>query len=146
MSKPGQPVPHVHPRVAMAGPGLSRASPVLGPPASAALGGVGSIIPVPILVANVAGLTSFQFDLTFDPSILRVTGFGDTGATSFPTDFETAALNQGGNLTGITGFADNASGFLSGVADSMSGISGPGLTPSGLIGNGALMGVEGGIG
>ena|SRR5271166_3917322 len=109
------------------GPSVSHATPVL------AAGSGTQLTPVAITVANVAGLTSFQFDLTFDPSILRVTGFGDTGSMGFPTDFETAALNQGGNLTGITGFVDNVSGFLSGVADSMSGISGSGLTPGGVI-------------
>ena len=52
--------------------------------------------------------------------------FTDTG-----TDFEKAAISQGGSLTGITGF--NTNGLLSGVTASMSGISGAGLAGSGVL-------------
>jgi Cohesin domain len=96
---------------------------------------VGDIFTIPISIASVDGLTSFQFDLAFNPTIITalpfITGlpFTDTG-----TDFETAANTGGGSLTGITGFFDNTTGLLSGIADSISGlVSGNGLTPSGVI-------------
>jgi PEP-CTERM motif len=45
-----------------------------------------------------------------------------------------AANAGGGFLTGITGFVDNTTGLLSGVADSISGlITGNGLTPGGVL-------------
>ncbi len=89
---------------------------------------VGDMVTIPISITGAAGLTSFQFDLAFTPSIVEVLSFDDTG-----TDFATTAISQGGNLTGITGFIDNTGGLLSGVADSMSGISGSGLTPAGVL-------------
>jgi Protein of unknown function (DUF1566)/Cohesin domain len=110
----------------LAGLGFSRATPVLS--AGSATVNVGDMVTIPISIAGETGLTSFQFDLAFTPSIVEVLSFDDTG-----TDFETAALSQGGNLTGITGFIDNATGLLSGVADSMSGISGSGLTGAGVL-------------
>lgn len=106
----------------------SRASPVM--TASSAAVKVGDVFTIPISIANTSSLTSFQFDLAFDPSIVEALGFTDVG-----TDFETAALSAGGSLTGITGFIDNPDGLLSGVADSMSGILGPGLAPSGVLVN-----------
>jgi hypothetical protein len=81
---------------------------------------------IPISIANVAGLTSFQFDLAFDPTIITALGFTDIG-----TDFDMAASTGGGSLTGITGFVDNTTGLLSGIADSIGGlITGNGLTPA----------------
>jgi Protein of unknown function (DUF1566)/Cohesin domain/PEP-CTERM motif len=92
---------------------------------------VGDVFTIPISVSNVAGLTSFQFDLAFDPTIVQTLSFTDIGG-----DFEAAATAGGGFLTGITGFIDNTTGLLSGVADSISGlVSGNGLTPSGVIVN-----------
>jgi len=88
---------------------------------------VGDVFTVPISIANVQGLTSFQFDLTFNPSVIQALGFTDIG-----TDFASAASSGGGVLTGITGFIDNTTGVLSGVADSMSGPA-TGLTPSGVL-------------
>jgi Protein of unknown function (DUF1566) len=80
-------------------------------------------------IANVAGLTSFQFDLAFDPTIITALAFTDIG-----TDFDMAASTGGGSLTGITGFVDNTTGLLSGIADSIGGlITGNGLTPSGVL-------------
>ena len=90
---------------------------------------VGDVFTIPVSIADVAGLTSFQFDLTFDPTIIAALGFTDIG-----TDFEAAATAGGGSLTGITGFLDDTIGLLSGVADSMSGlVTGDGLTPAGVI-------------
>jgi hypothetical protein len=90
---------------------------------------VGDVFTIPVSVANVAGLTSFQFDLAFDPTIVTALSFTDTG-----TDFEAAATSGGGFLTGIIGFIDDTTGLLSGVADSISGlITGNGLTPGGVL-------------
>ena len=111
---------------AIAGSGFSRASLVLS--AGSATANVGDMVTIPISITGATGLTSFQFDLTFNPSNVTALSFSDTG-----TDFETAAITQGGSLTGVTGFIDNTSGLLSGVADSMSGISGAGLTGSGVL-------------
>lgn len=81
--------------------------------AGSATANAGDMVMIPISITGASGLTSFQFDLAFSPSIVEVLSFGDAG-----TDFETAAISQGGDLTGITGFIDNTSGLLSGVADS----------------------------
>jgi hypothetical protein len=113
---------------AVAAPNLAGAAPAL--PALTAGSdtvNVGDVFTIPISVSNVAGLTSFQFDLAFTPTIIKVVSFTDVG-----TDFDTAATAGGGSLTGITGFFDNAAGLLSGIADSISGL-GTGLTPSGVI-------------
>lgn len=97
-------------------PGLSQASPIV------FLGEVsdvmpGSVFTVPVLVSGATGLTAFQFDLSYDASILKALEFTDLG-----TGFESAALADGASLTGITGFL--LPGLLSGVADSMSGATG----------------------
>jgi hypothetical protein len=90
---------------------------------------VGDVFTIPISIANVLGLTSFQFDLSFNPTVIKALSFTDIG-----TDFSTAASAGGGILTGITGFIDNTTGVLSGVADSISGLTtGTGLTPSGVV-------------
>ena len=86
---------------------------------------VGDVFAIPISIANTAGLTSFQFDLAFDPTIITALSFTDSG-----TDFDLAASSGGGFLTGITGFIDNTTGLLSGIAGSISGlITGTGLSP-----------------
>ena len=90
---------------------------------------VGDVFTIPISISNVAGLTSFQFDLAFDPTVITALGFTDAG-----TDFEAAAVAGGGFLTGITGFIDDTTGLLSGIADSISGlVTGTGLTPAGVL-------------
>ena len=87
------------------------------------------------------GLTSFQFDLAFNPTFIKALSFTDIG-----TDFATAASTGGGSLTGITGFIDNTAGVLSGVAGSMSGlITGAGLTPSGVVVNATFQALAVGI-
>jgi hypothetical protein len=90
---------------------------------ASAVSSVGDTFTIPITVSGAVGLTSYQFDLSCDPTILQVLGFDDS-----TSDFAAEATNEGGFLTGITGFIDNTSGLLSGVADSMSFVSGPGLT------------------
>ena len=67
-------------------------------------------------VSNAAGLTSFQFDLAFTPTIIKALSFTDVG-----TNFEAAATAGGGFLTGITGFIDNTTGLLSGIAGKQPG-------------------------
>jgi Cohesin domain/PEP-CTERM motif len=89
---------------------------------------IGDVFTIPISVSSASGLTSYQSDLSFNPSIIEVLSFDD-GTTAFASE----ASAEGGFLTGITGFIDNTTGLLSGVADSMSGNSGPGLTPGGTI-------------
>jgi hypothetical protein len=88
---------------------------------------VGDVFTIPVSIASTQGLTSFQFDLAFNPAVVQAFSFTDLG-----TDFETAAINGGGFLTGITGFIDNTTGVLSGVADSMSGVL-TGLIPGGVL-------------
>jgi general secretion pathway protein D len=97
--------------------------------AGSATASVGDVFTVPISIANAQGLTSFQFDLTFNPAVIQAVSFTDIG-----TDFATAASAGGGFLVGITGFTNNTTGVLSGVADSMSGLTtGTGLAPSGVL-------------
>ncbi len=110
------------PRISAAGP-----TPVL--TAGSDTVHVGDVFAIPISIANTAGLTSFQFDLAFDPTIITALSFTDSG-----TDFDLAASSGGGFLTGITGFIDDTTGLLSGIADSISGlITGTGLTPGGVL-------------
>ena len=90
---------------------------------------VGSTFEIPILVSGATDLMAFQFDLSYDSTILMALSFNDLG-----TGFETAAIAGGGALTGITGFL--FPGRLSGVADSMSG------ALSGLTGSGSLAYVQ----
>jgi hypothetical protein len=114
---------------AAAEPELAKATPAPVLTAGSDTVHVGDVFDIPISITNVVGLTSFQFDLAFNPMIITALGFTDTG-----TDFETAATAGGGFLTGITGFIDNTTGLLSGIADSTSGlITGNGLTPGGTL-------------
>jgi hypothetical protein len=90
---------------------------------------VGDVFTIPISIASAQDLTSFQFDLAFDPTVIKALSLTDIG-----TDFAKAAIIDGGFLTGIAGFVDNTTGVLSGVADSMSGLTtGAGLTPNGVV-------------
>jgi hypothetical protein len=107
-------------------PGSARAGIVLSSGSDSVT--VGEIFTIPVSVSGTAGLTSYQFDLSFNPSVLEVLSFDDS-----TTDFATVATDEGGFLTGITGFIDNSAGLVSGIADSMNGVSGPGLTPGGTI-------------
>jgi hypothetical protein len=102
-------------------PRIANASPVL--TIGSASVNVGDVFSVPVSISGAVSLASFQFDLSFDPSIVTVIGIDDSG-----TDFAAAASN-GGGFTFQTGFIDinNATGLLSGFADSMSGVSDSGL-------------------
>ncbi|HEY2920958.1 MAG TPA: cohesin domain-containing protein [Candidatus Binatia bacterium] len=93
--------------------------------------GVGDTFTIPISITGATDLTSWQFDLGFNPIVVSALSFTDSG-----TDFEAAATSQGGVLTGITGFI--LSNQFSGLADSMSGL----ISGSGLQGNGSLAFLE----
>lgn len=86
---------------------------------------VGDTFTIPVSVSDATALTSFQFDLTFDSSIIQLIAFSDVDSTlgglDPGTDFQAAAASGGGVLTGVTGFAFGDS--LSGAADSI-GLSG----------------------
>jgi hypothetical protein len=90
---------------------------------------VGDTFAIPISVSSASDLMAFQFDLSFNSSILNVVSF-----TDIATDFDAAATSGGGALTGISGF--HLPGLLSGVADSISGAF------SGLSGNGVIAEIE----
>jgi hypothetical protein len=97
--------------------------------AGSATANIGDEFTIPISVTNTQGLTSFQFDLAFNPSVIQALSFTDIG-----TDFANGATAGGGFLTGIAGFTNNTTGVLSGVADSMSGLTaGTGLAPGGTL-------------
>lgn len=85
---------------------------------------VGDTFDIPIFVGETTGLTSFQFDVGFNTSVVEFQGVSDTS-----TDFAAAAIS----LTGLTAFPQGSPvNFLSGVADSMFTL-GTGLAPSGTI-------------
>jgi hypothetical protein len=86
---------------------------------------VGDTFTIPVSISGATSLTTFQFDLSYNNTILTAQSFTDTS-----TDFETAATTGGGFLTGITGFL--LTGVVSGVADSMS-FSSTGLTDGVLV-------------
>jgi hypothetical protein len=112
----------------------SGATPLMGDPPAVLIAGsetvnVGDVFTIPISIASAQGLTSFQFDLAFNSTIIKALSFTDIG-----TNFATVASAGGGSLTGITGFINNMTGVLSGIADSMSGLTaGTGLTPDGVV-------------
>ncbi len=108
--------------------GTSQANPIISVGVSPSVS-VGSVFTIPILISGATDLMAFQFDVSYDSTIIKALGFTDLG-----TDFETAATAGGGALTGITGFL--FPGLLSGLADSMSG------ALSGLTGNGTLVFVQ----
>ena len=93
--------------------------------------GIGDTFTIPISITGATDLTFWQFDLGFNPSVVSALSFNDS-----LTDFETAAISQGGFLTGITGLI--LSNQFSGLADSMSGL----ISGSGLEGSGSLVFLE----
>jgi hypothetical protein len=68
--------------------------------AGSATANAGDTFTVAISVADASDLRAFQFDLSYDSSILSLLSFTDAG-----TDFEAAATAGGGSLTGVTGFS-----------------------------------------
>ena len=108
-------------------PALGYAAPILS--AGSATVNVGDTFKVPISVFGATNLMAFQFDLSYNSTILTALSFTDLGS-----DFDLATTEGGGALTGISGFF--FPGLLSGVADSMSGAS------AGLTGNGVIAQIE----
>lgn len=111
--------------MAMTTPG--HAAPILA--LGSATVGVGDIFTIPVSISGATNLLAYQFDLSYDSTLLTVLGFTDIGS-----DFDGAASSGGGWLTGMTGFL--FPGLLSGAADSMSG------TFTGLSGSGVLANIE----
>ena len=91
---------------------LACASPVL--QADSAVVDVGSTFSIDVSVSRAVDVQSFQFDLAYDSTRLRLLGFSDIG-----TDFD-AIASTGFGLLGLTGF--DLPGVVSGVADAMVGV------------------------
>lgn len=87
---------------------------------------VGSFFDVFVEIADVTDLYAFEFDLGFDPLILRADSVTEG---SF-------LLSSGGSTTFISGTIDNISGLVSFIANSLTG-PGPGVT-----GDGSLVGIR----
>ena len=68
---------------------------------------VGDVFTVPILIADAADLTTWQFDLAFDPSVVQA---GAVSEGTFMSDF--------GGTFFVPGIADNTSGLISLVSAS----------------------------
>jgi Cohesin domain/PEP-CTERM motif len=109
----------------------------LAPPASAssitltagsATVNVNDLFSIPISISGVTDLESFQFDLSFNPTIIKGLAVNE-GA-----DFATAATASGGFTLFGPGVIDNTSGHITLVTDSMNGLFlGGGLTPGGVL-------------
>ena len=81
----------------------------------------GPALDVPVNISGVSDLYAFQFDLSYDPSIIHVTSLS-----------EGAFLPAGGSTFFLPGSIDNALGTLSMTADSLAGAI-PGLSGSGQL-------------
>jgi len=88
---------------------------------------VNDMFPVPISVSDVTNLTSFQFDLAFNPTIVMAL------AVNEGSDFVDAATASLGFTLFTPGVIDNTAGVISLVADFMVGLLGPGLAPGGVL-------------
>lgn len=71
---------------------------------------VGDTFSINLNVADASDLTSWQFDLAYDPTILQVTATGVT---------ESAFFTQGDSTVFIPGFVDNTTGHILGVSDAL---------------------------
>ena len=90
------------------GPVTSHAIPIV--TAGSATVNVGDTFTIPISITDAVNLTSFQFDLDFDASILQVTA---TGVTESPF------FTQGDATVFVPGFVDNTNGQILGVSDAL---------------------------
>jgi hypothetical protein len=82
---------------------------------------VGETFSINLNVVDASDLTSWQFDLAYDPLILQVTATGVT---------ENAFFTQGDITVFIPGFVDNTAGTILGVSDALtfqSPVSGSGV-------------------
>ena len=86
---------------------------------------VGNIFTIPVSITGAVDVSSFQFSVSFNPSILQVTATGVT---------ESAFFTEGDITTFIPGFL--LSGLIDGVSDAQSG-----LQPA-VNGNGDLAFIE----
>lgn len=79
----------------------------------------GTVVTVDVDISNVSDLYGYQFDLTFNPSVLRAV-----------SSSEGTFLPRGGNTFFISGTNDNLNGVVSATADTLqtavSGVSGSG--------------------
>ena len=106
--------------VALVGtPIVSQAAPIvsISPSSSSAL--VGNSLSVDIAIDGISDLYAFQFDLAFDPAVLRADDV-----------LEGAFLGGGGTTFFISGFIDNTLGIVSFTANSLIGAV-PGVTGNG---------------
>jgi cohesin domain-containing protein/PEP-CTERM motif-containing protein len=77
---------------------------------------VGETFTIPISITNALGvdLTSFQFDLAFDPVILQANEAGATAGSLLPGDWfftsPGAVDNTGGDILGVSAFGSAVSG------------------------------------
>lgn len=70
----------------------------------------GDTFTIPISITGASGLSSFQFDLAFDPAVLQITANGVSQSGFF---------TQGDISVFVPGVLDNAAGDLLGVADAL---------------------------
>jgi hypothetical protein len=105
-------------------PDLSHAIPILS--VGSATVNVNDIFTIPVSIAAAVGLTSFQFDLSFTASILKVTATGVT---------ESAFFTQGDIAVFNPGIVDNTSGHILGVSDAL-------IFQSPVNGSGVLANIE----
>jgi Cohesin domain len=94
-------------------------------PASAAIGGIGGTVHLKVDISDVTDLYAFQFDLSFDPSIL-----------SALTITEGSFLASGGGTSFIPGTIDDLTGVITFTANALSG------PVSGVNGSGHLADIE----
>jgi hypothetical protein len=85
---------------------------------------LGDIFTVPVSITDAVDLRSFQFDLSFNPSIVQVT---PTGVTESPF------FTQGDITVFVPGVVDNTNGNILGVADAL--IFQPSVNGSGVLAN-----------
>ena len=92
----------------LAVPTLSHAVPIV--TAGSATVNVGDTFTIPISIIDAVDLTSFQFDLSFNASILQVTA---TGVTESPF------FTQADVTVFVPGIVDNTNGQILGVSDTL---------------------------
>jgi hypothetical protein len=100
--------------VAATAPHFAEAAPIVSAPFVTV--GVGDTFSIDVSAVDAVDLTSFQFDLSFDPSILQANVSGAAAGASLPGDW----------FFGSPGFVDNAGGNIFGVAAFGSALNGAG--------------------
>jgi hypothetical protein len=100
---------------------MARADALVAPGSETAV--VGSTFTVPVNISSVSDLYDYEFDLSFDPSILQL-----TGVTEGPF------LPSGGTTFFFPGFTTNAAGTVTFVVDTLIGPI-PGVSGAGVLAN-----------